>query len=301
MNRPGWLLFLLLSGILLFGCKDEETTDSFPFILFDQGNEFVSEGDSIPVGAQMHFGIEAVGGGYTITDLRVKRITADKTITELDKGIYIDRGGLDTTLIFTKSDAAEETWTFFIQNSNRDTASVSMTVYLGSGSAYGPISYYPSITVSYSGSEQYPHFLDLSSGEAYGSVDVAGHEQDIDLAAFWYITSGRSSPTLTCPGYPSAQTYYPQFASWSVKNSTLYDYKTVDNDLISIEEFDAAQNDSLLVNGYLPQNVSGLCKYCYAGKVVPFKTANGKYGMIKVIRADEQADGSMEIAVKIQK
>ena len=85
-----------------------------------------------------------------------------------------------------------------------------------------------------------------------------------------------------------------------MKNSTLYDYKTSDNDLVSEAQFDAAMNDSLLVAGYKPQNVSGLCKFCYTGKVIPFKTTGGKYGMVKVIRADETEGGSMEIAVKIQ-
>jgi hypothetical protein len=144
------------------------------------------------------------------------------------------------------------------------------------------------------------HFLDLKTGMAYNEANVSGHEQDIDLAAFWYITSGNSSPTLTCPGYTSAITYYPMFENWPVRNSTLYDYKTSDNDLVTPEQFDAAGNDSLLVAGYLPQNVSGLCKYAYTGKIIPFKTAGGKYGMVKVIRADEQEGGSMEIEIKIQ-
>ena len=91
------------------------------------------------------------------------------------------------------------------------------------------------------------------------------------------------------------------FADWTVRNSTTYDYKTSDNDLVSVEQFDSAENDSLLVAGYKPQNVSGLCKYCYTGKVIPFKTAGGKYGLIKVIKADEQEGGSMQIAVKIQR
>ena len=86
-----------------------------------------------------------------------------------------------------------------------------------------------------------------------------------------------------------------------MKNSTSYDYKTSDNDLVSIAQFDAAENDSLLVAGYKPQNVSGLCKFCYTNKVIPFKTASGKYGMVKVIRADELDQGSMEIAVKVQR
>ena len=301
MRRLFWFLPLILLAALIAGCTEEEMTDSYPFIIFKQGNEFITDGDSVPVGAPMRFGISAVGGGATITNLRVKRMMENDTVTELDKGLYRAEGGLDTTLSYVKGDAAVETWNFFIQNSNRDTASVFLTVFKGSGSAYGPINHYPSIFLSYNENQDYPHYLDLHSGLAYEQNDVAGHEQDIDLAAFWYITSGNSSPTLTCPGYPSAQTYYPAFETWPVKNSTTYDYKTSDNNLVSIAQFDAAQNDSLLVNGYLPQNVSGLCKYCYTGKVIPFKTTDGKYGMVKVIRADEQANGTIEIEVKIQK
>jgi hypothetical protein len=266
----------------------------------DSGDEFTQEGDRVPVGGQLKFGLSAVGGGSAITNLRVRRITGDGAITELDKGIYIVSGGLDTVLSYTKSDAAEETWNFFILNENRDSSSIFLDVFLGDGSAYGKILYFPSIILGYPSNADYPHFLDLDSGFTFSQVTVTGFEDEIDLASFFYYTSGKSSPTLTCPAYPSAQTYYPEFTSWPVKNSTLYDYKTSDNDLVSEEQFDAAENDSLLVAGYLPQNVSGLCKFCYTGKVIPFKTTKGKYGMVKVIRADEQEGGSMEIAIKIQ-
>lgn len=283
------------------GCTEEDTTDQFPFILFQHGDGLMSEGDEIPVGGQMRFGISAVGGGSAITNLRVKRYAGDQVVTELDRGMYIATGGLDTVLIFPKSNEEKEIWNFFIMNQNRDTASVSMTVFKGDGSAYGEIFHYPSIRLSYPSNSLFGNFLDLDSGMVYSQTDVAGHEPEIDLVSFFYYTSGSPSPTLTCPGYTSAQTYYPVFSTWPVKNTTTYDYKTTDNDLVSQEQFNAAINDSLLVCGYKPQYVSGLCKFCYTGKVIPFKTTNGKYGMISVIRADEQEDGSMEIAVKIQK
>lgn len=299
--------FLLAAGLLVFGlsfflasCSDEEVTDQYPFILFKQGDQYIRDGQRIPVGGQMNFGISAVGGGQAITNLRVKRITAEKTITELDRGIYIPEGGIDTTMVFIKSDAESETWNFFIMNENRDTASVFLTVFKGDGSAYGEILYYPSITLGYPSNTLFDHFLDANAGVAYAQASVAGHEQEIDVASFYYVTSGKPSPTLTCPGYTSAVSWYPDFASWPVKNSTTYDYKSTDNDLVTIAQFDSAQNDSLLVAAYNPQYVSGLCKFCYSGKVIPFKTSGGKYGMIKVIRADEQDAGSMEIAIKIQ-
>lgn len=291
------LVFLILT---LTYCTEEGSTDQHPFIILDSGDEFTQEGDRVPVGGQLKFGLSAVGGGSAITNLRVRRITDEGSVTELDKGIYIASGGLDTVLLYTKNASAEETWNFFIMNENRDTSSVFLDILLGDGSAYGKILYFPSITLGYPSNADYPHFLDLDSGFTYSQGTVTGFENEIDLASFFYYTSGKSSPTLTCPAYPSAQTYYPEFAAWPEKNSTLYDYYTSDNDLVSDEQFDAAENDSLLVAGYKPQNVSGLCKFCYTGKVIPFKTCKGKYGMIKVIRADEQEGGSMEIAIKIQ-
>jgi hypothetical protein len=90
-------------------------------------------------------------------------------------------------------------------------------------------------------------------------------------------------------------------SGWPVKNSILYDYQTSDNNLVTTDQFDSALNDSLLVSAYKPDKVSGNCKYGYTGKVIPFKTQEGKYGMIKVLQADEREDGTMEIAVKIQK
>jgi len=295
------IVFLpLLILVLTTACSEEEITGENPFIILDDGNEYTQDGNRVPVGGQLRFGLSAAGGGAAITNLRVKRITDAGTIVELDRGMYIPTGGLDTVLTYTKGNSTTETWSFFVMNENRDTASVLVEIYLGDGSAYGEIYHYPSITIGFPGNVDYPHYLDLDSGLVYDPGNVSGFEAEIDLAAFFYYTSGKPSPTLTCPAYPSAQTYYPEFAGWTVKNSTLYDYKTTDNDLISIEEFDAAVNDSLLVAGYLPQNVSGLCKFCYTGKVIPFKTAGGKYGMIKVIRADEQEGGSMELAIKIQ-
>jgi hypothetical protein len=291
------LLVFLASFI---SCQEEEPVVTYPFILLETGNEFTQAGDRVPVGGQLKFGISAVGDGSAITNLRVKRITESDAITELDKGIYIATGGIDTVLSYTKSGAETETWNFFIMNENRDTASVFIDVMLGDGSAYGDILYFSSIILGYQANTEFPHYLDLDSGYAYSSANVGGFEPAVDLAAFFYYTSGKASPTLTCPAYPSAQAYYPDFAGWQVKNATQYDYYSTDNDLVSPEEFDSAENDSLLVAGYKPQNVSGLCKYCYTGKVIPFKTSGGKYGMVRVIRADEEEGGTMEIEVKIQ-
>jgi hypothetical protein len=186
-------------------------------------------------------------------------------------------------------------------NADRDTISASLSFFRGEGTSYGDIYHVPSLVIGMQDNASYGHYLDVDNALVYSNNDVAGHDPDIDILAYYYVTSGLPSPSLTCPGYTAASGYYPILNNWTVKNTTLYDYKSTDNNLVSVEQFDAALNDSLLVNAYKADKVSGNCKYCYTGKVIPFKTDAGKYGLIKVIRTDHTTDGSMEIAVKVQK
>jgi len=253
------------------------------------------------VGGQIRIGMLASGSGSALTYLRIERITASDTLIQLDRGIYAGREGYDADFVFSKDTAATETWKVTVMNADRMIASESLIINRGSGSAYGEINYYPSIILGFQNNTSLNHYLDVDMGVAYDDNSIAGHEGDVDILGYYYVTSGLNSPSLTCPGYTAAVGFYPSLNSWPVKLTTLYDYKSTDNNLISPDFFDAAANDSLLVTAYKPDKVSGNCKYCYTGKIVPFKTEAGKYGLIKVLRADESDIGSIEVAVKIQK
>lgn len=295
------LFFIPFFFLFIISCSEEDLSETNPDISLRTGAEFTADNAEIPVGGKITFGITANGDGAAITNLTVQRATENGTITELDQGMFIKNGELDTSLIFIKSSAQREMWTFAIMNDHRDVASTSMIVNLGTGSAYGEIDYFPSVSIGYQENSEFPHYLDLNTGIAYDDSNISGNESAINLVSYYYLSSGTSSPTLSCPSYETARSFYPAINNWSTQNSTLYDYETTDNDLVSASEFDAAQNDSLLVNAYIPSSTSGTCKYCYTGKIIPFKTNQGKYGLIKVIRADEVNTGSIEIAIKIQK
>lgn len=291
---------VLLLVVALAGCTPQEP-ETTPLVLLKGGGTYTADGSAVAPGGTLRFGLSVSGGGGAITNLVVRRISDGVAVTEADRGMYISYGGLDTTLTYTRGYGQAEKWVFSVMNSHRDTASASLTVLRGAGSAWGEIYYHHSIRIGLQENSSLPHFVDLHSGTAWDAAGVAGHEAEVDMAAFWYLTSGTSSPTLTCPAYSSALTYYPLFGSWSVKNQTMYDYYTSDNDLVTPAQFELADNDSLLVNAYRPGSVSGQSKFAYTGKVVPFRTADGRYGLLRVIRADETPSGEMEIAVKIQK
>lgn len=296
-----WLFLFLICGLFMITSCSEENETAEAFLLLKTGTAYTANEAFIPTGGTIKIGIQASGAGVPLTYLRIDRITANDTITQVDRGMYVGSEGYDADFTFAKDTASVELWTVLVMNADRDTAVASLVVHKGSGSAYGEINYYDPITIGLQDNNSIGHFLDVHSGQVYDNQSVTGHESKIDIISYFYITSGLPSPTFTCPGYTSAVGYYPELADWPVKNSILYDYYSSDNNLISAEQFDQATNDSLLVNAYKPEKVSGNCKYGYTGKIIPFKTEEGKYGLIRVIEADETETGKITLAIKIQK
>jgi hypothetical protein len=300
LSRAVWLS--VLTGLLIISasCSKEESSDKISLFI-KTGVNYTADEAKVPVGGKINIGIIASGVDVALTYLRVEKITPYDTITAVDVGMYKGKEGCDTNLFFSKDTNAYEIWKVTVMNADRIRTSKSIRILRGSGSGYGEISYFPSVVLGLQGNTSINHYLDIDKGQVYSADNVGGHEGEVDMLCYYYVTSGLSSPTFISPGYPTIIGYYPELGSWPVRNNTVYDYKSSDNNLVSPDLFDAALNDSLLVNSYNDEKVSGNCKYCYTGKIVPFKTQAGKVGLIKVIRADETETGSLELAIKVQK
>lgn len=295
------LQFCFLSAGIFFltSCSPEEEISRASVIL-KSGSAYTAPGEEVSPGGKINIGILASGSGSPLTYLRIERITGNDTTIQLDRGIYVGKEGFDADFSFRKGQAASEVWRVLVMNADRDTATASIMVRKGAGTNYGPIHHYADVVLGMQQNFTIASYLDADLGLVYDDVSVAGIEGTIDIVPYFYFTSGLPSPSLTCPGYTSVVGYYPSINTWFAKNSTLFDYNTSDNDLISTSAFDAAVNDSLLVTGYNPTKVSGNCKYAYSGKVIPFKTQQGKYGLLKIVLADEHAEGTMLLEIKIQ-
>jgi len=197
------ILILLLIPFLsyLTSCKkDDNTTALKPIITLKTSVDYTQNGQAVPAGGKLTFGIKATNGDAILTNLRIQRIADGTLITEKDQGVYL-KDSLDVDFTFTKSLAEQEIWNFFVMNSNRDSAIISTTVNLGIGFDYGQILYFPSIKIGMQNNTTYPNYFDLHTGNRYTKTNVTGHESDIDLVGFVYTTSGILSPTLCCPGY----------------------------------------------------------------------------------------------------
>ncbi|MBW6489868.1 MAG: hypothetical protein K0B15_01620 [Lentimicrobium sp.] len=289
----------MIVPLIFLACNQEEEISRASVIL-KTGVVYTASGTEVSPGGKINIGVLASGAGAALTYIRIERIAGQDTIVQLDRGIYAGSEGYDADFSFPKGLADKELWRVLVMNAERDTASAALLVRKGEGVDYGPIKHFGPISVGMQNASSANSYLDLESGVVYNSTTVSGNEANIDLLPYFYFTSGLPSPTLTCPGYTSAVGYYPLMSNWPVKNTTLFDYYTSDNMLVPPALFDAAVNDSLLVTAYNPSKVSGNCKYAYSGRVIPFKTQSGKYGMIKIINADEFEEGAILLEIKIQ-
>jgi hypothetical protein len=292
----------LILLILVYSCKkDEEKLP--PTISLKSGATYTQDGDTVQVGHKLSFGIHAEGISEVITNFTVKKYLDDGTvITIIDTALYSE--SLDLDKIFYQNVEDKAIWRFEVMDRNHMTAEVSLVLYKDPNSTYGGIYYYPSITLGFQKNEDFGHFLDPFTGLVYFEDSASVHQSDINILCYYDTNSTPTTPVLSSAGEmdnfsTDAQTHYPGIVNWTVRNYTKWDI-SVDNDPISDTAFYACQNDSLLIVSYHDVWGKKKFKYATAVKIIPFMTAAGKFGLIRVKSADEFNNGKMEIELKIQ-
>jgi hypothetical protein len=291
MNKYFSFLSIIIL-MLFFSCKKEKT-HIFPTIELRTGGEFVSEGAILSEGKPIKFGIIVHKGDAKITNLVVKRVSGTNIRTPLDKGIYVDM--IDMIFSDFKDSCKSEEWVISVMDQNRNSASASIHITKSDIISYGEIIYHPSITLGFQNNSEYPHFFDPINGKTYFTMPSVSEQTTTDILVYYFTDGSMPSPTFSSPFEEDAPTYYSELENWTTKNYTLYDFVSK----VSTAEFEAANNDSLLIIKY----VSGKRKYKYAleNTIFPFKTGVGKLGIIRVISADIVDNGKITFAMKIQK
>ena len=285
-------LLVLIPGLLaFFSCSNDK--EHTPSVLFKVGSPYSPDGSTIAFNDPVVVGITADGGGANITMIKVTVESESGVRTLLDSGTNVPV--LDWSRSFPKGDGWNETWTFTVMNRDRQLASASMRFYKDSASTYGQITTYPSVILGMQSNTTQPNFFDPVNGLSYLPSGVnSAIEPTLDVAMYY---DPSDSYTVFSPGCALSEDYYPCFSSWTTRNYTAWDIHTV----VSAVAFDAAVNDSLIVASY--DEVYGKKKYKFmlTGGVIPFKTAAGKKGLLKVISESGNESGTVECAIKIQK
>lgn len=290
-----WVVCLLLA---FSSCKKDEDTTTPPILQLSLGGAFVSDSAVLAINDTICFAVHAEGISSNLTYFKVDVISENGTSTIYDEGF--NSATFDATKIFFKGITNKDTYVISVMDYNRNVTTASFTVFKDTLTGFGPVYHYSNIVLGYQNNATHGHFLDPNTGTVYTDATVVGFESNIHILSYYYLSSGSPSPSLVCPAQTDAQTQYPAIVGWTVKNATLYDYHTSDFALVSEAQFDACNNDSLILASYNPTYVNQKCKFATAGKIIPFMTTAGKKGLIKVVSADEIDTGTITLEIKIQ-
>jgi hypothetical protein len=297
------LLYLLLGSLMLsliaVSCKKDENPVP-PTISLLSGNEYTAAGAVVMVGGKLRFGITAAGPDANITNLVVKKIMPDGSVkVVLDSGLNTPAFSVNKTFYQNVEDEAR--WTFQVMDKNRQFATTAITIYKDPASAWGGIFEYNAIVMGFQNNTTYGHFLIPSTGKVYFADTAFLNQTLIDIVTYYYDDGGIPSPTFSSPAETGGgiTEYYPVIDSWSSKNYTKWDI-SVDTEPVPVAAFDACHNDSLLIVTYDDVWGKRKFKYAYPGVVIPFLTASGKKGLVRVITADNDPAGAITFSLKIQ-
>jgi len=290
---------------LFFSCRKEEQLYP-PVISFKTGSSYTIHGDTVQVGHSLYFGVTARGTSGDITNFTIKKQLPNGTvITMMDTALYAEY--MDIDKVFYQNVENSAIWTFTVMDRNRMTAEISLIVYKDPNSTYGGIYYFPLLTLGFQNNNTYGHFLNPTTGIVFKNDSSTQHQQEIDVLCYFKNDDTPPSAVLSSSGEmdnysTDAQTFYPQIVNWTTRNYTLWDISldNGNNAPLTEADFNAAQNDSLLIVSYHDIWGKKKFKYATAGKIIPFKTAGGKLGLIKVLSADDNDLGKIEFALKIQ-
>jgi hypothetical protein len=299
MKRKQLHFFVLILLIAIVSCKKDENP-SPPVITLNTGSAYTADKSVVPVGGRLYFGISASGNDANITNFVVKKIMPDGSVkVMLDSGL--NSTGFSVNETFFQSVEAEARWTFQVMDRNRQFATTAITLYKDPNSAWGGIYEFSNITLGYQNNAAFGPFCNALTGRVFSKDTAAMFPDSVDIATYFYVDDELPSPTFSSPGETGGgiTEYYPDIANWATKRYTKWDI-SVDTDPVPPAVFDACHNDSLLIMSY--DDVWGKRKFKWAapGEVIPFLTAGGKKGLIKVLSADQDPAGTITFSMKIQ-
>jgi hypothetical protein len=293
------LLMILLAAFLAVSCSKDENPAP-PSISLKTGTQYTPDNSVIAIGHPITFGIVASSKDANLTNLVVKKVMPDgSSIVVFDTGM--NTPSVDITKVFYQSVEDSANWTFQVMDKNRQFATTMLTIYKDSNSTWGGIFEYPSLTMGFQNNTEFGQFLDPTSGKIWLSDTAAMNQSSVQIITYYFVDDGIPSPTFSSPGELGGgiTAYYPSISQWTVKPYTKWDI-SVDSDPVDPVAYDNCHNDSLLILSY--DDVWGKRKFKWAepGDILPFLTATGKKGLLKVNSADHDPAGKITFSMKIQ-
>ncbi|MCB0431051.1 MAG: hypothetical protein H6585_10750 [Flavobacteriales bacterium] len=289
------MLFLMAGASTVFvSCNkdDDENTDKSPTINFVGGSGYVDANVQLTVNDAFKVGITASSNATSSTKLvsfKVVRTANNTPVTVLDSTISTKTFGTWTGNFTAQSTATTENWTFTVTDADGESATATFTIQTV---AAGPISTYTAKQAGAQSNSTLGSFIDLTGGNIYLSSAAVTNQANVDAVYF----NGAGNATIGSVTDSEAKGIFSTLPFTTTNNQTTFVDLTSS---MSTSQFDAITDDSGILNALgtpTATQISGLA----VNSIVGFKTADGKYGLVKVTALTAGNTGSMTCTIKVQ-
>lgn len=284
-------VMLVSAGMFFASCSKDDDKDA-PTLSFKTTTGYTSANATVDYNDTVTVGVQAISNG---SDNLVKFVLKADNQLMLDSTFNALQYSMDFNII--KSASASETWTFIVTDAAGKVTEASIVLSRPSTE----ITTYNTVVLGAQANTTKPSFFSTSDGTTYFQSDAFENQAKIDMFCFYEdstFSTHNNFTTLAAPGSNITEIFNGNTApeNYTTKNVTYF----VETSLTAVQ-FDAITNDELILQSYDPSNQFKKAKNLKAGEVWAFKTAGGKYGLLKVLNVITGTDGSLGMTVKIQK
>jgi hypothetical protein len=289
-NLIGILILLLVA----VACKKDEENELMPRITVYDDSGFVSADTNMKAGDEIKLKIGMQGGDYNITNFVIE------VLSNGTEKVYFDTG-MNTSSItwygsFLKSSAPTEKWTLTATDRNGNSVKAGFTISLDTASNYQDIVCYSSLMLGAQNNQEYGSCFNLLDLGTYFPDEVAEDvilQEGVQMLYYYY---GDDKNIIASPGANIEDGVFAvNPADWTIVNTSRY-IKTG----ITVDEFNQASNDSIILANYDEAEAKRKAKKLQADDIYTFRTQTGKLGMFHVTEVVGAEEGTISINIKIQ-
>ncbi|MEA2106426.1 MAG: hypothetical protein U9P82_06860 [Bacteroidota bacterium] len=291
------LIVLFILSFFIGSCEDENPTNHpDPAIQIVDHPDFVSGDTTIAPGEKFTVAIQAEYNGYDMLTNFIAKLNDERY---LDLGIYAETYRKEIEI--TKGLESVDNWEFIIRDRKGNFAHNSLTITKDDNVEYGEIDVFKNIQLGAQNSPDYGSFFSLTDGSVYDLEGAYHNALYIDIVSYYDDFDKLDKWTMASPGANIGDEAFPgeyAISNWDTTHTTRYSAAPL---TITVEDFDAAQNDSLLLaHSFAFESGKRKAKDLAPGDIYSF-VRDKRTGMFKVIRTTGESSGNIIVDIIIQK
>jgi hypothetical protein len=283
--------------MILFSCEEEESKNyGNPSIQIVSEPGFVSGDTTIAVNQIFKIKINAEFNGHNKLTNFIVKLNDERY---LDLGIY--QSSYDRIIEIPKGLIDVENWEFIIRDIEGNYASTGLTVYKDPNIVYGEIDEFIDIKLGAQNNTETGSFFSFSNGNVYSLQEAYNNQEIIDLVYYYDDFEKLEESIISSPGgnIDAAFTGDYGMSNWLTRNTIRYGREKLP---ITIEQFDQANNDSLLIsNSFAFESGGRKTKFLEPGDIYSFVREDNVKGIFKVVSTSGTSAGYITVDIKIQK